>query len=109
VLIGPSGFRREFGGAAGGSAEVVSEPGLQAKDLRITLRNTGKDALTFTLRALAYGGRTREVTVPKGQARTVNWHTRQGWYDVEATVKEEASFRRRLMGHVENGKASVTG
>ena len=32
-----------------------------------------------------------------------------GWYDLELTVAEDASFRRRLMGHVENGEESVTG
>ncbi|GLZ03573.1 hypothetical protein Acsp03_10400 [Actinomadura sp. NBRC 104412] len=107
VLIGPNGFRREFAGAVGGTAEVESEP--HGDDLRISLNNTGKDRLTFTFRALAYGARTREVTFAKGQSRTVHWHTRQGWYDVEVTVAEQATFRRRLMGHVENGKPSVTG
>ncbi|MFD0855143.1 phospholipase domain-containing protein [Actinomadura adrarensis] len=109
VLIGPNGFRREFAGSVNDTAQVASAPGPDRKNLGITLRNTGDRTLTFTLTALAYGGRTRQVTVPAGQRRTVHWHTRQGWYDVEVRVAEDASFRRRLMGHIENGKASVTG
>ncbi|MEU6033883.1 phosphocholine-specific phospholipase C [Actinomadura sp. NPDC047616] len=106
TLIGPNGFRREFAGSVRDTAEVTSTPGA---DLRITLRNTGRTALTFRLAALAYGNRRREITVPAGQSRTVNWHTRRGWYDVEITIRGEKTFRRRLMGHVENGRPSVSG
>lgn len=75
----------------------------------ITLRNTGRTDLTFTLRALGYGERRRTITVRPGQSRRVNWHTRQGWYDVEIKVAEDQAFRRRLMGHLENGRPSVSG
>ncbi|MGG2458878.1 hypothetical protein ACO0M4_03440 [Streptomyces sp. RGM 3693] len=32
-----------------------------------------------------------------------------GWYDLELKTAEDGSFRRRLKGHVENGKESITG
>ncbi|GLW64814.1 hypothetical protein Arub01_30580 [Actinomadura rubrobrunea] len=109
ILIGPNGFRREFAGTVRDTAEVSSAlaPGL--RDLRITLRNTGRTPLRFRLASLAYGHRRREVTVPPRQSRTVNWHTRHGWYDVEIKVAGHPSFRRRLMGHIENGRPSVSG
>ena len=31
-----------------------------------------------------------------------------GWYDVEVSSDTDKSFTRRLSGHLENGKASVT-
>ncbi|MFD0684748.1 phosphocholine-specific phospholipase C [Actinomadura fibrosa] len=109
VLTGPNGFRREFAGRTAATAEVSSKAG-GSRDLWVTLRNTGRSALTFELGALAYGGdRRRTVQVKAGQSRTVRWRTREGWYDVEVKVAEDAAFRRRLMGHIENGRPSVSG
>ncbi len=33
----------------------------------------------------------------------------QGWYDLDLSVAEDPSFRRRLMGHIENGRPSISG
>ncbi|TDD59764.1 phosphocholine-specific phospholipase C, partial [Actinomadura rubrisoli] len=108
VLTGPNGFRREFAGRIAATAEVTSKPG-GSSDLWITLRNTGRTELSFELSALAYGDRRRRIRVKAGQSRTVRWHTRKGWYDVEIKAAEDAAFRRRLMGHIENGRPSISG
>ncbi|HEX2312336.1 MAG TPA: phospholipase domain-containing protein, partial [Thermomonospora sp.] len=109
VLTGPNGFRREFAGRPGGVAEVHSTPNPSDRDLWITLRNRGTAELTFQLVSLAYGDRRRQVTVRPGQSRTVHWHTRRGWYDLDIKVAEDPAFRRRLMGHIENGRPSISG
>ncbi|GAA2410594.1 phospholipase C, phosphocholine-specific [Actinomadura vinacea] len=109
TLTGPNGFRREFSGTVTDTAEVASSSGPDRRDLRISLRNTGRAPLKFQLASLAHGDRRREITVPPGQSRTVDWHTRQGWYDVEIKTAENRAFHRRLMGHIENGRPSISG
>ncbi|MFG2005894.1 phospholipase domain-containing protein [Spirillospora sp. NPDC048911] len=112
VIIGPNGFRREFAGRThpDGGAEVASAPqGSGGSDLWIILANEGDEEITFTLKALAYAKRDRQVKVKPGKQRKVHWNTDHGWYDVEVKIAGNTEFRRRLMGHVENGRPSTSG
>ncbi|MFC9972535.1 phosphocholine-specific phospholipase C [Spirillospora sp. NPDC127200] len=109
VLTGPNGFRREFAGTAGDRAEVASAPKPNSRDLAVVLENTGDADLRFTLRALAYGKRSRKVEVAAGERTTLSWNTDHGRYDFEITIAEDPAFRRRLMGHVENGRPGISG
>ncbi|MBD2892094.1 Non-hemolytic phospholipase C [Actinomadura sp. RB99] len=112
TLTGPNGFRREFAGAASGAAagaDVTSRAAGGAGRIDITVRNRGTRPLTFTLSALAYGKAARTATVAAGKSVTVSWATEHGWYDVEVRAAEDGAFRRRLMGHLENGRPSVSG
>ncbi|GAA1535323.1 phospholipase C, phosphocholine-specific [Actinomadura kijaniata] len=109
VLTGPNGFRREFAGTRDDRATVASAPKPGGRDLVVVLENDGDTDLRFTLRSLAYGRRVRRETLRAGARRTLSWRTDDGWYDVEITVAEDRAFRRRLMGHVENGRPSVSG
>ncbi|MEU0084307.1 phosphocholine-specific phospholipase C [Streptomyces sp. NPDC006274] len=132
TITGPNGFRREFAGPAGGAAEVASAVDHHDRDLHLALRNNGGTPLTFTVRPLGYveeadlHGWTRRVTVKAGRSRTVvhSAADAHGWYDIEVTAegvepgrqpdpqpdpRPEPAFRRRLMGHIENGRASVSG
>ncbi|MFB7372692.1 phosphocholine-specific phospholipase C [Streptomyces sp. NPDC056222] len=115
TITGPNGFRREFEGPAAGGAEVASHIDHHDRDLHLTVRNTGAAPVSFTVRPLGYVDRddlrdwTRTVTVKPGRSRTVvhSAADAHGWYDVEVTAP--GGFRRRLMGHIENGRASVSG
>ncbi|MER5747961.1 phosphocholine-specific phospholipase C [Streptomyces sp. NPDC002225] len=118
TVTGPNGFRREFAGSArNGAAEVASRIDAHERDLHLTLRNTGRTTLTFTVRPLGYVEEadlrdwTRTVTVKPGRSRTVvhSAADAHGWYDLAVTVDGDDVFRRRLMGHIENGRASVSG
>ncbi|WP_405602399.1 phospholipase C, phosphocholine-specific [Streptomyces sp. NBC_01410] len=117
TITGPNGFRREFAGSAGGAAEVCSSIDHHDRDLHLTLRNDGSKPVTFTIRPLAYVDEadledwTRTVTVKPGRSRSVvhSAADAHGWYDIEVTADRESGFRRRLMGHIENGRASVSG
>ncbi|MFI5773254.1 phosphocholine-specific phospholipase C [Streptomyces sp. NPDC051658] len=119
TVTGPNGFRREFAGSAkdGAPAEVASRVDAHERDLHLTLRNTGRTTLTFTVRPLGYVDEadlrdwTRTVKVKPGRSRTVvhSAADAHGWYDLDVTVDGDAAFRRRLMGHIENGRASVSG
>ncbi|MFB7538402.1 phosphocholine-specific phospholipase C [Streptomyces zaomyceticus] len=115
TITGPNGFRREFEGPAAGGAELVSRIDHHDRDLHLTLRNTGSAPVSFTVGPLGYVDEddlvdwTRTVTVKPGRTRTVvhSAADAHGWYDVEVTAP--GGFRRRLMGHIENGRASVSG
>ncbi|TSB18741.1 phosphocholine-specific phospholipase C [Streptomyces benahoarensis] len=115
TVTGPNGFRREFAGSAGGTAAAVAvRTRLDAdrRELHLTVVNGGSTDLTLTLAPLAYGDAApRTLTVRAGSTRTVAHAAADahGWYDLALTAAEDASFRRRLMGHIEDGEESVTG
>ncbi|MER7958386.1 phospholipase C, phosphocholine-specific [Streptomyces sp. NPDC096030] len=115
TITGPNGFRREFEGPAAGGADLASHIDHHDRDLHLTVRNTGTAPVSFTVRPLGYVDRddlrdwTRTVNVKPGRSRTLvhSAADAHGWYDVEVTAP--GGFRRRLMGHIENGRASVSG
>ncbi|MGW3496004.1 phosphocholine-specific phospholipase C [Streptomyces sp. NPDC001020] len=101
VVTGPNGFRREFQGRTDFGFDVTTTVDARTRLLRIGLHNTGN-----TTRTLTVGRRT--VVVRPGRTVTVVHDTNEahGWYDIEVTCD---GFRRRLLGHVENGRPSVSG
>ncbi|MEU7035291.1 phosphocholine-specific phospholipase C [Streptomyces sp. NPDC046237] len=115
TITGPNGFRREFEGPAAGGADVATHIDHHDRDLHLTVRNTGTATVSFTVRPLGYVDQddlrdwTRTVKVKPGRSRTLvhSAADAHGWYDVEVTGP--GGFRRRLMGHIENGRASVSG
>ncbi|MEU7027190.1 phosphocholine-specific phospholipase C [Streptomyces sp. NPDC046275] len=115
TITGPNGFRREFEGPAAGRAQLTSRVDHHDRDLHLTLRNDSPVPVTFTVRPLAYvdaddlADWRRTVTVKPGRARSVvhSAADAHGWYDLEVTGPD--GFRRRLMGHIENGRPSVSG
>ncbi|MGV2919354.1 phosphocholine-specific phospholipase C [Streptomyces alfalfae] len=115
TITGPNGFRREFKGGKEGGARLTSA--ITRREIHLTLANRGRRELVFTVRPLGYvdeddvRSRTRTVRVRPGSSRTVAWRTEDehGWYDVEVTADSDKAFHRRLMGHIENGRASVSG
>ncbi|MDT0455459.1 phospholipase C, phosphocholine-specific [Streptomyces sp. DSM 41527] len=115
TVTGPNGFRREFAGTGrGAAAAVLTGTRIDAgrQELHLTLTNPGRTDLTFTLQPLAYADTApRTVQVKAGRSRTVAHPAKDahGWYDLRLSAAEDPSFHRRLMGHVENGKESVTG
>ncbi|WP_066949035.1 phosphocholine-specific phospholipase C [Microtetraspora fusca] len=110
TLTGPNGFRREFAGSRTGPAARVAVSSCGAGHrLSVTIANPGPVPLAFTLEALAYGSGRREVLVAAGDRTVLDWDTASGWYDLRLTVAEDPSFHRRMMGHLENGHAGVSG
>ncbi|WP_107058945.1 phosphocholine-specific phospholipase C [Streptomyces sp. NRRL B-1347] len=115
TVTGPNGFRREFAGGKDGVAALSSA--ITRRELHLTVANRGKEPLVFTVKPLGYVDeddvrrRTRTVRVRPGSSRTLAWRTsdERGWYDVEVTAAGDETFRRRLMGHIENGRAGVSG
>ncbi|MEU8998623.1 phosphocholine-specific phospholipase C [Streptomyces caniferus] len=115
TVTGPNGFRREFAGTGRGAAAAVAvgtRIDARRRELHLTLTNPGRTDLTFTLEPLAYADTApRTLKVRAGAVRTVAHRAgdAHGWYDLALSAAEDPSFHRRLMGHVENGRESVTG
>ncbi|WP_028798011.1 phosphocholine-specific phospholipase C [Streptomyces purpureus] len=115
TVTGPNGFRREFAGRRDGGAALHSRIDHHDRDLHLSLRSSGSEPVTFTVRPLGYvddadlADWTRTVTVKPGRGRTVvhSAADAHGWYDIEVTAAD--GFYRRLMGHIENGRVSVSG
>lgn len=104
LLLGPNGFRREFAGAVGGEAQVSSSVRGYSRVLTLTLSNTGDRTLTFLIGRKRYAVKAgRRLVLPRLTAMN------SGWYDLTVTVAEEPGFRRRLSGHIEDGKESISG
>ncbi|MGP8298934.1 phosphocholine-specific phospholipase C [Streptomyces inhibens] len=115
TVTGPNGFRREFAGTGQGAAAAVkisTRIDAGRREIHLTVVNHGRHDLTCTLKPQAYTDTApRTVKVKAHSTRTVAHAAADahGWYDLALTVAEDASFHRRLMGHVENGEESITG
>jgi phospholipase C len=105
TVIGPNGFRREFAGTRGESVSVSSSVHGHSRVLTVTLANSGPSDATFSISG---DGRDFRVVVRPGKRRPVPWLTefRHGWYDLAVTC---GAVHRRLAGHVENGRESISG
>ncbi|MFD4657325.1 alkaline phosphatase family protein [Kitasatospora sp. NPDC058444] len=116
TLVGPNGFRREFAGKTTGDAalvDVATAVDGATRELKLSITNRGTSAVKVKLAPNAYSkAAAQEHDVPaNGQPVAVTWKTddAQGWYDLTLTVGQDSSYRRRFMGHIENGKESVSG
>ena len=118
VVTGPNGFRREFRGTADGAAAGLRVRGGidgRRRQLTLTVTNKGERTIVLTLRPRAYvadaDARQRTVSVRAGSTKVVEFSAREGhgWYDLVLTADGDSSFHRRLTGHIENGRPSVSG
>ncbi|GHF64943.1 phospholipase C, phosphocholine-specific [Streptomyces mashuensis] len=110
TVHGPNGFLRTFRGSGRTPGpEVTARHEARTGALTLTLGNTGRSACRLTM-ADAYDGTHRTVTVPPGgrSVRTVTLHAGKRWYDLTVTCEGDASFLRRLAGHVETGATGVS-
>ncbi|HEX4258456.1 MAG TPA: phospholipase C, phosphocholine-specific [Streptosporangiaceae bacterium] len=116
TVVGPNRFLRHFTGdttQAGATAQVTASYQGHEPVLALELANDGGSAVTFTVTSNHYarhGGRSYRVP-GHGHAtyRADPLATSDGWYDVTVTVSGDRSWSRRYVGHLENGKPSVTG
>jgi phospholipase C len=101
---GPNGFYREFSGEG---PDVKATPAGDRLELVIT--NKSSAAVRLTL-ASAYDGERSDVKVRPRSTVTVTSPAAfgTGWYDVSVTSDADPGYLRRLAGHVETGRPSVS-
>jgi phospholipase C len=101
---GPNGFYRQL---AGEGPDITAVPAHGELELAITSRSAAPARLTL---ASAYDAGRSEVTVRPGSTvrLTVPTAFGTGWYDVLVTSDASPQYLRRLAGHVETGRPSVS-
>jgi phospholipase C len=125
TVVGPNRFlRRYIGNVASAGADAMVEavyydavqqgnvPNGQPK-LKLWLQNGASEGVTFTIKLNNYSSqgpqqvpvaaRSKEAWVLDATAES------NGWYDVTITVSSDSSWSQRLTGHLETGRASVSG
>ncbi|MGZ5986769.1 MAG: phosphocholine-specific phospholipase C [Caulobacteraceae bacterium] len=111
-LYGPNGFLRTFQGEAAGVRPEASARFDPAKgQLIVTLRNGGARPLALEVTPAAYADAPpRQHFLDPGATATDVWDLRasHNWYDIVVTCLQAPSFRRRVAGHGEDGKPSVS-
>ncbi|MGW4480654.1 phosphocholine-specific phospholipase C [Rhodococcus triatomae] len=103
-VSGPNGFLREFTGSTAGSTSLLrisSRIDPDARTLTLVAENAGPDVLDVVV-----DGR-RHALAP---AERGTWPVpvTDGWYDCTVGLDQDPAFRRRLIGHIENGRAGVS-
>ncbi|MBO9706000.1 MAG: DUF756 domain-containing protein, partial [Arthrobacter sp.] len=111
IVTGPNRFQYELKGTTAGAAAGVdvSVDRRTGDSLHLELRNNGTAAVTLRLTSLQYRDRTTTVRLKPGARKPLGWETKNGWYDIEITAEQDPTFRRRLTGCEENGRAGISG
>jgi phospholipase C len=118
MVHGPNGFLRAFKGSfdagsfdAGDRAnlEVRSAYDIERVEITLSLRNSSLTPVRVRITD-AYAKHATALDLARGDTLERNWplDSTFGWYDLTLTVDSDAAFERRLAGHVETGKDSMT-
>ena len=111
AVNGPNGFLRTFAGTLGSKQadlEVNALYDCNRNGLLIEIRNKAKESCRVRIHD-AYAGDTISGVVGK-EPFLHFWSLERwfGWYDLTVTAEGDASFSRRMAGHLETGRESVT-
>jgi len=110
AVQGPNRFWAEVAGTSAGAAAALDvRIENRAGALQLLLVNGSRKPLTVKLKARGYTSKTTTIELRGKQSRPLFWPTDSGWYDVEVTTPEDPAYRRRLSGHLETGRPSITG
>jgi phospholipase C len=78
--------------------------------IRLHLHNVSNAPVTVLIDDKAYGAPPQEWTIAPGPNRSLDWLLKAsgGWYDLAVTVPGLNGFERRLAGHIETGRPSIS-
>lgn len=112
-MYGPNGFLRTFRGTVSRPAanlDVDCRYDVEDYELVVVIANRGAEACLVSV-ANAYDDDDSDARwLRPGNSFHKPWSLRPsfGWYDIVADVDVDHKFLRRLAGHVENGRDSVS-
>ncbi|BAN25826.1 phosphocholine-specific phospholipase C [Caballeronia insecticola] len=121
TVYGPNGFVRNFAGSVSTRATDkqnarTSQPEVKAHydiangNLVLRFVNDGNAHAKLSIIDNAYGARTRQVNVPPNAKVEETWilAASHHWYDLTVSDRDDTTFSRRIAGHIETGRPSVT-
>jgi phospholipase C len=120
TVHGPNGFLRRFAAQAvarnewNGSdiarPEIAEGYDVANGNLQLRLENIGGAHCRFTIVNAYDPDNVTQHSVRGGDTEQLYLDLRNahGWYDLAITVDTDAAFVRRLAGHVESGKSSMS-
>jgi phospholipase C len=113
AMHGPNGFLRSYGGEMRTAFAPAANGFFLPREgkFRIGLHNEGSAPVTLEIKSVAYiEAPSRLHRLTPGASVMDDWDlsASHNWYDFIVTCAEAPSFQRRLAGHCENGKASLS-
>ncbi|WP_442807439.1 phosphocholine-specific phospholipase C [Trinickia soli] len=118
AVHGPNGFARRIAGRAVAAhvwSSAVAAPEVAETydgangNIELRLQNAGTAACVFTIFNGYDGARvTRRVAGGESADLCVDLRAYHGWYDLQVTVDTDPLFQRKLAGHVETGRPSMS-
>jgi phospholipase C len=112
VVTGPNRYQYELKGTTAGAAsgvDVTVTGRRGKKSVELEVRNNGTAAVTLQLESLQYADNNETVKLKPGHTKNIRRETLNGWYDLQVTSTDDASFRRRLTGREEDGQEGIAG
>ncbi|CAB3771890.1 hypothetical protein LMG29660_07013 [Burkholderia puraquae] len=98
TVVAPSGFVRRFSssGSNASTQEATVCHEVTQGDLEITLTNSGKATVTFSITDNRYGLATQSMTAQTGRTIQGPWAlaASERWYDISITCDTDARFPR---------------
>ena len=113
AVFGPNGFYRTYKGQTSGgdnaNLDVTAHYDREGLFLSLNIQNLSLAKSTVTI-ADVYTNEKVSETIESGRGFSKSWSLTKlsGWYDLIVTVESDSTFERRLAGHVETGKDSIT-
>jgi phospholipase C len=114
-VFGPNGFLRTFRGSAsrGAKADLDVDARYEVDGYAVELRVTNRGQVPCKVNvANAYGDDDKSIDrlLRPGEGFDTRWPLRAsfGWYDLSVETDADASFLRRVAGHLENGQDSAS-
>jgi phospholipase C len=112
-VFGPNGFLRQFSGVVAPNAKVDLDVDVyyDVDDYAIVLRVTNQARVSCRVTvASAYDNKLFVEALPRGRGfeKRLPLKSTFGWYDLTIKADADASFLRRIAGHLENGCDSVS-
>jgi phospholipase C len=112
-VFGPNGFLRQFRGTVARNAAVDLDVDVRydVDDCALVLRITNQARVPAKVRiSSAYDGKSFVDVLPRGRGTEKRWPLKStfGWYDLTVKADGDAGFLRRVAGHLENGRDSVS-
>ncbi|MGH8083578.1 MAG: phospholipase domain-containing protein, partial [Lysobacter sp.] len=114
TVYGPNGYFRQFNGSmaeGGADPDVIVVYDKARSRLALSIQNSGVLPCSVEVRANAYSNApVRKYRLNAGQSASLNWSFADsgGWYDLTVSSDAPAGFARRIAGHIETGKPSVS-